>query len=127
MKTVKAIWALVVSACVKWLYRLKAAVVDYLLKVRGRLQIQSLRQAIHGADKDKERTGRKNMVVYNTASGEYEPIQKRLLKNAARATKNKSNRAQTEGARRMQQKRRKRILDADQVHTIEKKSLYVTD
>src|SRR4051812_39496238 len=85
-------------------------VVKYLIRLRSKLHIRSLRTAINGADKDKDLTGRKNMVVFNTASGEYEPLQKRLLKNAARAGKNKSNKAMTPGRKKMMKPAKKRIL-----------------
>jgi hypothetical protein len=101
-------------------------VVKYLIRLRSKLHIRSLRTAINGADKDKDLTGRKNMVVFNTASGEYEPLQKRLLKNAARAGKNKSNKAMTPGRKKMMKVRKKRILDPHRINQIENKSLYVT-
>lgn len=97
-----------------------------LLSLRAKLQITSLKEAIGLADKDKEKTGRKNMVVFNTYSGKYEPLQKKLLKNAANATKNRSNKAMTEGRKKMLKKRKARIIDMNRVHQIEEKSLYVT-
>jgi hypothetical protein len=101
-------------------------ILTFLLRLRGQLRIRSLRQAIGDADKDKDQTGRKNMVVFNTASGEYEPIQKRLLKAASRSGKNKSNKAMTPGRMKMMKKQKARVLSIARVHTIEKKSLYVT-
>lgn len=103
-----------------------AWMVKKLLALRAKLQISSLKEAIGLADKDKAKTGRKNMVVFNTVSGKYEPLQKRLLKNAANATKNRSNKAMTEGRKRMMKKRKARIIDMNRVHQIEDKSLYVT-
>lgn len=100
-------------AIIKWLYRLRA-----------RLHIQSLRQAISDADGDKEQTQRKNMVVYNTAIKEFEPLQKQLLKAAERAGKNKNNAKMTDGRKRVL-KRKKKLLQQD-VKMMEKKSLYVT-
>ncbi len=88
----------------------------------------SLREAIHDADKDKLKTDRKNMVVYNTASGKFEPMQKRVLKSIAQHGKNKNNGALTDGrkwAQRNQPKKR-RVIDTDRVKIIEDKSLYVT-
>jgi hypothetical protein len=101
--------------------------VKKLLALRAKLQIGSLREAIGGADKDKEKTGRKNMVVFNAHSGKYEPIQKKLLKAHANSTKNKSNKAMTEGRKKMMVKKKPaRVIDIDKVKSIEEKSLYVT-
>lgn len=103
-------------------------IVRKLLEMRARLQIRSLGVAIGEADKDKGKTGRKNMVVFNTVSGKYEPIQKKILKRAAEKDKNNSNKAMTEGRKRelAKQKRKKRIIDHDRAKRIEEKSLYVT-
>jgi hypothetical protein len=106
----------------------KVWLIKKLLKLRARLQIKTLRSAIDDADENKKETGRKNMVVFNAHSGKYEPIQKRLLKNAANVTKNKSNKAMTPGRKKMmKQNKKKRIVDSDRVKQIEKKSLYVTE
>jgi hypothetical protein len=106
---------------------IRNCVVKFLLRVRSKLHIRSLRQAINDADKDKSETQRKNMVVFNTASGEYEPLQKRLLKTAAKAGKNKSNAAMTKYRKKRTPKGKKRILDPQRINKIEEKSLYVTD
>lgn len=100
-------------------------ILRWLLKLRARLQIRSLRTAIEDADTDKADTGRKNMVVFNTASGKFEPLTKKLLKTAEKAGKNKSNAQQT-AYRKKYKQGRKKILGED-VKTIEKKSLYVTN
>lgn len=107
---------------------IKKRIIQSLLNLRAKLQISSLREAISDADKDKARTGRKNMVVFNLTSGKYEPVQKKLLKQASQLGKNKSNKAMTDGRRRVlkKQKRKERVFDADRIRTIEDKSLYVT-
>jgi hypothetical protein len=105
----------------------KVRLIRYLLRLRAKLQISSLKEAIHDADKDKEKTGRKNMVVFNTTSGKYEPVQKKLLKAATRVGKNKSNKALTEGRKRMLKQTRERAFTNERVKQIEKKSLYVTN
>jgi hypothetical protein len=108
---------------------LKVWLVRLLVRWRSKLQFGTLRQAIHDADDNKEATGRKNMVVFNSTSGQFEPVQKRMLKNATRAGKNKSNKAMTDGRKRMlaQNKGKKgRVISIDRVKHIEKKSLYVT-
>lgn len=129
MKSLKAIGLTVLFYLTKWVYQVRRSIVGALVRFKVKLQRQSLREAIHEADADKEKTGRKNMVVYNHASGQYEPWQKRLLKAAARSGKNKSNKALTEGRKRelAKQRRQKRLLDSEKVHRIEKRSLYVTD
>lgn len=102
-------------------------ILRWLMRLRAKLQIHSLRKAIKDADTDKESTGRKNMVVFNKHSGKYEPLQKRLLKAAAKSGKNKSNKAMTEGRIKMLRTKKPRVFDTDRVKQIEKKSLYVTD
>jgi hypothetical protein len=102
----------------KWL-------IKRLLNLRARLRMSSLRVAIGDADKDKTRTGRKNIVVFNQYQGVYEPVQKKLLKRAARMTKNTSNKKMTEGRKRVL-KIKKRVFDPERIRTIEEKSLYVT-
>jgi hypothetical protein len=97
-------------------------IVKKLLAFRAKLQISSLRAAIGEADKDKEKTGRKNMVVFNTVSGKYEPIQKKLLKKAANA---KEQSAVKNGFRAKKAKK-KTSITSERVKQIEEKSLYVT-
>jgi hypothetical protein len=108
--------------------RFTSWLIKKLLSLRAKLQIGSLREAIGLADKDKEKTGRKNIVVFNSHSGKYEPLQKKGLKRLAENGKNKSNKAMTDGRKRVlaKQKRKKRIIDQDKVKSIEEKSLYVT-
>lgn len=101
-------------------------ILGWLIRLRSKLQIRSLREAIGEADKNKADTGRKNMVVFNTVSGKYEPLQKRLLKAAANSGKNKNNAAMTDGRKRMKRKK-VRIVEHSGVKNIEKKSLYVTN
>jgi hypothetical protein len=107
-----------------WIKRL---IVKRLLRLRARLQMGTLRQAIHDADDDKKNTGRKNMVIFNSTSGKFEPLQKKMLKSAANLTKNKSNKAMTEGRKKMMKKKKiSRVINTQRVKQIEKKSLYVT-
>jgi hypothetical protein len=126
---IKIILAYTLGYLLKPLVWLKRRIIKALLRLRAKLQIGSLREAIVDADKDKAKTGRKNMVVFNTTSGKYEPLQKKLLKTASKAGKNKSNKAMTEGRIKMmkQQKVKPRLFDSDRVHQIEKKSLYITN
>lgn len=95
------------------------------MKFRASLKIQSLRKAIAQADKDKDDTARKNMVVFNTAIGEFEPIQKKLLKVVERKSRNTNNAKMTEGRKRFMQKKKKHLNQS--VKELEKKSLYVTN
>lgn len=105
---------------------LKKPLTPWLLRMRGKLFVGSLRNAINEADKDKKQTGRKNIVVFNTESESFEPAQKRLLKFLASKGKNKNNAKKTDGRKKFA-KPLKRKLDHDQVSIIEKKSLYVTN
>lgn len=97
----------------------------WLLGLKARLQLSTLREAIHEADKDKEETGRKNIVIFNSTEQRFEPIQKRTLKRLSQAGKNKSNKAMTAGRKRVLTVR-KRPMTSSRVKQIEKKSLYVT-
>lgn len=96
-----------------------------LYRLKTKIQFQSLREAIHDADKDKGKTGRKNIVVYNTTQSAFEPIQKRQLKAVANYRKNKSNKAMTPGRKKMM-KQNTRMISMSRVKNIESKSLYVT-
>lgn len=101
--------------------------IELLHVLRGRLHVQSLREAIHNADKDKEQTGRKNMVVFNTANAEFEPVQKRLLKFLAAKNKQKNNGKRTDGRKKFTKPVKKRVLTGEKVKQVEKNSLYVTN
>lgn len=105
----------------------KKPIRKWMMFLRAKLQIQSLRSAIRDADKDKEETGRKNMVVFNTHGGNFEPITKKLLKAVANKNKNKNNGKLTDGRKKFMQKKKKSEIDTEKVKTIEKKSLYVTN
>jgi hypothetical protein len=93
-----------------------------MLALRAKLQIGSLKEAIGQADDNKEETGRKNMVVFNTTSGKYEPIQKKLLKKAASA----KQQPPTRNGFRVPKAVKKTKITKERVKQIEEKSLYVT-
>jgi hypothetical protein len=108
------------------IYLAKNKIVAALIRLRGKLHVRNLHQAIVDADEDKMKTGRKNMVVFNTVTGSFEPTQKRLLKFLAAKGKNKNNGKKTDGRKKFA-KPVKRKLDSSEVKRIEKKSLYVTN
>lgn len=101
-----------------------------------KFKITTLRTAIRDADGIKDKTGRKAMVVFNKDTDAFEPIEKKLLKRAANASKRKNNAPMTEGRKRAavkaQQEKKQNSLKKDRVftpeknHRTEKKSLYVT-
>lgn len=122
---IKKYLAIILFFLVAPFYWAKRNLVMYLLRLRAKLRISSLREAINEADKDKSTTGRKNIVVFNTTSGKYEPVQKRVLKVVSQRTKNKSNKAMTKGRVKMM-KQKVRAFDTERVKQIENKSLYVT-
>lgn len=101
-------------------------IVNRLYRLKMKVQLMTLRTAIHDADGDKEKTGRKNMVIYNSTQGKFEPIQKKKLKLVAAAGKNKSNKSLTAGRKKRKVPARKRLIDIDRVRNIEEKSLYKT-
>lgn len=97
-------------------------VVKKLLSLKAKLHLKSLRIAIGEADKDKATTNRKNMVVFNTSSNQYEAIQKKLLKKAATSKKQDPAR----NGYRVRQAVKRTKIKTGQVKKIEEKSLYVT-
>lgn len=101
--------------------------INQLLKLKNKLTFQSLRIAIDNADKNKKETGRKNIVVYNTTTKEFEPMQKKVLKTVANSRKNKNNAAQTKGRVKFGSKRAGRLIGHDRIKQTEKHSLYVTN
>lgn len=86
-------------------------VVKFLLKIKSKHQLETLRKAIHDADADRGKTGRKNMVIFNTTTKKFEPIQKKKLKQVSQVQKKKGG---------------KRTMSSQRIKQIEKKSLYVT-
>ena len=96
---------------------LKKRLVAWLHYLRGKLHIESLRKAINDADADKQKTGRKNIVVMNTTTGSFEPAQKRLLKFLAAKGKNKNNGKKTDGRKKFARPV-KRKLDSGDVKRI---------
>ena len=117
---------LILTAILLRVFRMK--VLKWAMNLRAILRIRSLRVAIKDADEDKETTDRKNMVVFNTHSGHYEPVQKKLLKTIEKKGKNKSNAKMTKGRKwflKNNPMKKKKILNA-KVIEIENKSLYVT-
>jgi len=98
-----------------------------LLYWRQRLKVRSLRAAIKKANKIKDETNRKAIVVMNLGSGEYEAVTKKDLKQVSEIGKNKSNKAMTEGRKKYMKKRKPGRITAARVKQIEKKSLYVTN
>lgn len=71
------------------------------------LRTHSLRQAIADADADKNKTNRKNIVVFNSTTQQFETVQKKQLKQLVKSKAVKS-------------------LNWDRVKLIEKKALYAT-
>lgn len=105
-------------------------IIKYLLHLRGKLTVAGIRHAIKEADADKAKTSRKNMVVLNTSSGAWEPVQKRQLKAVARVNRNKNNAKMTEGRKWFMSKskqKRKSSITTEKVRQLETKSVYVTN
>ena len=125
MNNVHLIGSILIIAILAFLFRNK--LIEMLHVLRGRLHVESLREAINNADKDKEQTGRKNMVVFNTANSEFEPVQKRMLKFLAAKGKQKNNGKKTDGRKKFAKPVKKRLLTGEKVKQVEKSSLYVTN
>lgn len=113
----------IIRRIINWI---RALIANRLIKLRSKMRMNSLREAIGKADSDKEKTGRKNIVVFNNHSGAYEPLQKKLMKVAHKVQKGKGQPAQTK----YRQKRSKRVKPSrftnDRIHQLENKSAYVT-
>jgi len=120
MQTLIIISVVIIFFITAWMC--KKQLVKVLLKLKGKLHIQSLRTAINDADADKEKTDRKNLVVFNTSTGEFEPVQKRMLKGIA---KMKSQNKVPAGFRQPKAVK-KSALTLQKVKHVENKSLYVT-
>lgn len=99
-------------------------IIKYLLRLRVKVRISSLRGAIHEADENKEKTGRKNMVIQKP-DGFFETVQKRRMKAASNLTKNKNNAKLTPGRKKFM-KKKERLFEPGRLKEIENKSLYVT-
>lgn len=94
-----------------FLLKVLGKVVAFLLRIKSKHQLETLRKAIHDADADRGKTGRKNMVIFNTTTKKFEPIQKKKLKQVSQVQKKKGG---------------KRTMSSQRIKQIEKKSLYVT-
>lgn len=107
------------------MYVMRKRIVRFLLRMRAKIRIRSMRVAIAEADDIKRTSGKKTLVVFNNHSGMYEPVKKSTLKTAVKIHKVKRNRRQTDG-RKPQTRVRGRFTN-DRVKVIEKKSVYVTN
>ena len=104
----------------------KKPIISYLLRLRVKIRMVSLREAIHEADDDKAKTMRKNMVVQKP-DGFFETIQKSKMKALDNATKNKNNAQMTPGRRKFMAKKKERLFEPERIKEIENKSLYATN
>ena len=127
MQSVYIIGGVLIFFILIWMF--KKHIVKWLFSLRTKLMFGSLREAIHNADADKEKTGRKNIVVYNTTNKEFEPIQKKQLKTVSNGLKNKNNAALTKGRKRnlkLNGQGKTRFITPQRIKQTEEKSLYVT-
>lgn len=114
----------------------KKQIAGWFFRMRGKLHVASLRNAIIDADKDKAKTGRKNIVVVNSTQGAFEPAQKRLLKFLSSKNKGEGDTGRVKVRRkngrvkvvgRKQPKRINKTLTTEHIKIVEEKSLYVTN
>lgn len=115
-----------IKLVLKFFAWIRGLLVKRLVKLRSRLRMDSLRDAIGKADSDKASTGRKNLVVFNNHSGAYEAVQKQLMKKAKRKHKVKGQPAQTKFRKARTRKFKPGRFTDDRIKTLEKKSAYVT-
>jgi hypothetical protein len=136
MINILIISAIVITAAFTLLRIFRKPLRKWVNALYMKFKIATLRTAIGEADEDKKVTGRKNMVVYDTDTGAFAPVQKKVLKKAANATKSKNNAAMTDGRKKMaakkQQEKKQKSLKRERTFTpatnrkTEEKSLYVT-
>lgn len=98
-----------------------------LVRLRSRLRFDSLREAIGKADENKEKTGRKNMVVFNNYSGAYEAVEKRKLKLVRRKHVVKGQPKQTDYRKNRKKNVKPGRFTNARIQQLEKKSAYVTN
>lgn len=113
----------IISSIAIYVYRNKIR--QYLYRLSTKLQLGTLRTAIHDADKAKATNNRKNIVVFNSVGKQFEPIEKQVLKRIADKNRISRNSSLTK-FRKKNKAKGKRILETERVKTIEEKSLYVT-
>lgn len=113
----------IVRRIINWF---RALIANRLIKLRSKMRMNTLREAIGKADADKEKTGRKNIVVFNNVSGAYEPLQKRLMKVAHKVQKGKGQPSQTKYRKKHPKRIKPSRFTNDRIHQLEKKSAYVT-
>jgi hypothetical protein len=97
-----------------------------LVKLRSRLRMDSLREAIGAADQNKAENGRKNMVVFNNYSGAYEAVEKRKLKLVRQKHVVKGQPKQTDYRKSRKKNVKPGRFTNDRIHQLENKSAYVT-
>lgn len=97
-----------------------------LLKLRSKLRLASLREAIEKADENKSRNGRKNIVVFNNVSGNFEPIEKRAMKRLKSKHQGNGSPKQTDYRKKRQKNLKPSRFTNELIHHLENKSAYVT-
>lgn len=105
---------------------IRAFLTNRLLKLRSRLRMDSLREAIGKADDIKEDTGRKAMVVFDNKAGKFDALTKKALKSATEKRKIHGQPAQTAYRKKRPVKKSLSRFTVERVKLIEKKSAYVT-
>jgi len=113
----------IVQQIINWIRVLLAS---RLVKLRSKMRMSTLREAIGKADENKAKTGRKNIVVFNNVSGAYEPLQKRLMKTAHKVQKGKGQPAQTKYRKKHVKVIKSSRFTVDRIRQLENKSAYVT-
>lgn len=117
---------LIVRLIVKFIFFIRNLLAKYLFRLRSKLRMDSLREAIGKADGIKKDTGRKAIVVFDNRAGSYDAFTKRVLKAVTNKRKIKGQPAQTEYRKKRPVKKSPGRFTVDRVKMIEKKSMYVT-
>jgi hypothetical protein len=98
----------------------------YLTRIRSKMRMNSLREAIGKADDIKSKTGRKTIVVFDNGAGQYDALTKRAMKQVADKRKVKGQPRQTAYRRRHPVKIKPSRFTNERIKTLEQKSAYVT-
>lgn len=114
------------KAIIKLVLWIRSLLQKRLLRLRGRLQMGSLREAITKADGIKDNTGRKAIVVFDNGAGAFDALQKKQLKRAAEKRKIKGQPPQTKYRKDRPVKKSQTRFTNDRIRHLEKKSAYVT-
>jgi hypothetical protein len=117
---------ILIRLIIKLILFIRKSLNRYLLRIRSKMRMNSLREAIIKADDIKDKTGRKAIVVFDNGAGQYDALQKRAMKIVADKRKVKGQPKQTAFRKRHPVKVSTSRFTNARIKTLEQKSAYVT-